>query len=225
MKPSKPKTPRPISPPDLPPNLATPLFPITELATGLQVSEVALGELEGAGQAAENLVFDASLLEHANLSGTRFKRLRMRDVRFLKANLSNADWSWSQWDRVEVHEGRLTGLKALESKLADVRFVQCKLDLAQFRHASLRDVGFEGCILRDADFQGAELTGVSFRGCDLAGANFTGAKLEHADFRGVRLDGLVLRPADLKGMIIESGQALEFATSFAEFLGMTVADR
>lgn len=225
MKASNRKGARPLAAPDLPANLATPLFPVGDLTTGEQYAEVALVDWDGSGQSADDLHFDAVLLERANLSGTRLRRLRMRDVRLLKTDLSNAEWPQATLDRVEILAGRLTGLKALDAKFADLRVVGCKVDLAQFRHASLRDVRFEECVLREADFQGAHLSNVSFQGCDLQGANFTAAKLDQADFRGARLEGLSLRPEDLKGMIIDQGQAMELATYFAQSLGVTVADR
>lgn len=225
MKPPNLKGTRAIAPPDLPSHLAAPLFPVAALATDGHFTEVALVEWDASGQSADNLLFDAVSIERANLSGTVLRRLRLRDVRLLKSDLSNANWPAAAFDRVELHEGRLTGLKAIEARFSDVRFVGCKADLAQFRHATFRDVRFEDCVLRDADFQGADLRGVSFRGCDVQGANFTAAKLEKADFRGVRLDHLILRPADLKGMIIDSGQAMELSGYFAQILGVTLSDR
>lgn len=224
MRSQHPKGKRAIAPPDLPSHLEMPLFPVSALTSDGHFSEVALCDWDVSGQSADNLLFDAVSFERANLSETVLRRLRLRDVRLLKSDLSNATWPAAAFDRVELHAGRLTGLKAVEATFSDVRFVGCKADLAQFRHAAFRDVRFEDCNLRDADFHGADLRGVSFRGCDMQGANLTAAKLEKADFRGARLEHLTLRPADLKGLIIDSGQAMELSGYLAQLLGMTVVD-
>ncbi|HBN08628.1 MAG TPA: pentapeptide repeat-containing protein [Cyanobacteria bacterium UBA8530] len=213
-----------IQAPDLPSNLAFPLFPPECLEKGGHLGDLALSEWVASGQSAEALTLEFLLIERSVFSGTSFRRLKLRDARLLKCDLSNADWSYAAFDRVEFLEGRLTGLKAIEAKFRDILFAECKADLALFRYASFRDVRFDECNLREADFLGADLRGVSFYGCDLQGANFSGAKLELADFRGARLEGIVLQPADLKGLIIDSDQAIALSGYFAQLLGMTVLE-
>ncbi len=212
-----------IAAPDLPSELPTPML-LEDLKNDRHVSEIALSDWNQMGKSGSGITFDSLILDRANLSSTTLRGLRIRDARLLRPDLSNANWSPSTLERVEILDGRLTGLKALEASFQDVSFVRCKADLAQFRHASLRDCRFEDCILRDADFYGAELRGVSFRGSDLKGANFNGTKLAQADFRGVRLDELFLQQADFKGMIIDAAQAMELSLVFAQALGLQVID-
>ena len=225
MKPTSRKGSRPISPPDLPAHLPSPLLPLPAPQPGAIYTEFAVSDWDPSARSGASITFECMILERANLAKSAMRFLRLKDVRLLKCDLSNADWPSSAFERVEVLEGRLTGLKAAEATFQDVSFVACKADLAQFRYASFRDCRFEDCLLRDADFQGADLRGVSFRGSDVRGANFTGAKLDQADFRGVQLDEVILRPSDLKGVIIDAGQAVALSGFLAQALGMTVIDR
>lgn len=217
------RTKRQLQPPDLPGQLAVRLIP-PELVPGARLEELALEGWHVSGAQAEDVVWEQLSLERAGLAGTVLRRLLARDVRLRGCDLANADWSYATLERVELLQGRLTGLRLIEAKLGDVRWVDCKLDMAQFRFARLRDARFEACPLLDADFQGATLDGVAFPGCDLQGANFTGARLAGVDFRGARLAGAIFRGEDLKGAIIDGGQAIELAGTFARCLGVSVRE-
>ena len=220
----KPPAPRKISPPDLPAQLETPLFPPAELTSDARVTDVALQDWDLSGQHAESATFDTVRVEGGNFSGLQAPRMRMRDVRVGKSACSNTRWSGLVADRAEFVDCRMTGLQASESKLQDVVFTRCKANLASFRYAGLRDVRFEDCQLVEADFLGADLRGVRFEGCDLTGANLQGAKLEGADLRGSRLDGLLVGPQDLKGVVIDAPQAIALSDTFARLLGLVVKD-
>lgn len=187
--------------------------------------DMALMDWAPPGRSGASAVFECLSLERANLAQTVLRFSKLRDVRLVKSDLSNADLGATAWDRVEVLEGRLTGMKASEASFQDVRFVDCKADFALFRFAEFRDCHFEACVLKEADFQGADLRGVVFKGSDIRGANFTGARLDQADFRGVNFAEAVLRPEDLKGIVIDADQALELAPFFAQALGVTVVER
>ncbi len=194
----------------------------------------AIGATEGPDLASEETVeVDAeSLAEERELEGVviagtaldaaKLRGLRLVDVRGERISATSGDWRGAGLLRVELREGRLTGLDLGEAKLREVRLVGCKLDYANFRFATLEYVSFEDCVLARADFQGARLDSVRFDGCQLGEADFTKATLNEVDLRGSELNGLGGSLLGLRGAIVDSLQLMDLSPQLAAELGIVV---
>jgi len=161
---------------------------------------------------ARDVSLERSICEKTSFTKSRFQQMTIRDVRFLKCDMSNAGWSGSFWDRVEITGCRLMGFDASQATMKNILIRDCKADFACFRFATFKKtVCFEGCSLKDANFQGADLRGVSFRNCDLSAVEMSQAKLLGADIRDSKIDGIKLAPEDLRGVVVDVFQAAYLA--------------
>jgi uncharacterized protein YjbI with pentapeptide repeats len=166
---------------------------------------------------------EAVILEGADLSAARLRRLSVVDVRVSGGSLANAAGRGSRWVRVELGGVRLTGLDLPEADLRDVVVRDCRADLTSFARSRLDRVWFEGCELTEADFVDADLREVRFVDCDLSRADFRGARLRSCELRGVRLDGMhgVER---LRGAAMPMLDVMDNAATLAMALGLRVLE-
>jgi uncharacterized protein YjbI with pentapeptide repeats len=151
------------------------------------------------------------------------RSLRLIDVALAETDLSNADWSSAQLNRVVFERCRMTGFGGAGLEAENVTLRGCKLDLANLRGATFRRVTFEDCVLDDADLGGAAFRETRFTGSSLRRTLIDGARLAGVDFRGSRLEpeGDV---AALRGAIVDSLQLMELAPLLARGIGLTVRD-
>jgi uncharacterized protein YjbI with pentapeptide repeats len=164
-----------------------------------------------------------SRLDGARLADTRMRSLRLIDVVVAGADISNADWTGAQLQRVRFERCRLTGFVGASLQAENVLLRDCKLDLANLRRATFRRVAFEDCVLDDADLAGASLREVRFAGCRLARVAIDDARLAAVDLRGSELapEGDVHA---LRGAIVDSVQLVELGPLLAHGLGIEVRD-
>jgi uncharacterized protein YjbI with pentapeptide repeats len=166
---------------------------------------------------------EAVVLDGADLSQARLRRLSVLDVRVRGGSLANAAGRGSRWVRVELGGVRLTGLDLPEADLRDVVVRDCRADLTSFARSRMERVWFERCELTEADFLDADLREVRFVDCDLSRADFRGARLRSCELRGVRLDGMqgVER---LRGAAMPLLDVIGNAATLATALGLRVLD-
>jgi len=102
----------------------------------------------------------------------------LRDARFIRTQLPNADFS-----NVSAHRA-----KFITANLENARFDGAKITEVDFTKADLRGASF-----KDADLRRARLFRANLRGADLTGARIRGADLLNADLSGVRwVDGVTI---------------------------------
>lgn len=162
-------------------------------------------------------------LEGVRLASSRLPSLKLTYVVMRDVDVSNADWTGAQLNRVMFEGGRMTGFGGAELQVDDVVFRNCKLDLANFRFSRIRRTTFDNCVLDEADFAGGFLEDTRFVGSQIRRAHFDNARLSHVDFRGSDLQPLgdVL---GLRGAIIDSVQLVDLAAVLAQGLGILVED-
>lgn len=105
----------------------------------------------------QSLTIDNSIIQHTDLSETKWSKLHFLDVKLDRCNLSNADWFDASLSKLSIIHCRATGLKLNESYLKSMLATDSKIDMAQFRFAKIEDVIFERCDMREADFYHSEL--------------------------------------------------------------------
>jgi hypothetical protein len=155
--------------------------------------------------------------------GGSFRQARLSDVWLREVRLVATDLSESDWMDGTFVSTAIAGAQAYNSNLRRVAFRGCKIDSVNFRSAGLIDVVFDDCLLRDVDFAGATLERTRFPGSRLSGVDFTKATLKKVDLRGATL-GISAGYDSLRGAIIDSGQLIDLAPTFAQVLGITVQD-
>jgi uncharacterized protein YjbI with pentapeptide repeats len=190
-----------------------------ELEGGLEGA--LLQDTELVGREAASVLLAEVCLRRVDLSGTRLRGLRLREVLASAVNGANGSWPYAEMDRVTFAGSTLVGLDLGAGRLARTTFSECKLDLANLRMADIRDVVFEGCSLRGTDFYGAKLSAVRFDRCELHETDFSQAALEHVDLRGSTLVD-VRGVGALRGAIVDPGQLIELAPALAAELGIRV---
>ncbi len=199
-----------IKPPDIPEELSTDGLPGGEVRDRERYEELAISHADFGGQSAQYVSFEASRFSHVRMMGCNFPGISLLDVSLTDCDLANAGWYKARFQRVEITDSRLVGIKASEAEVKDAYFKGCKSEFALFRQAVFSAVRFESCDLSDADFMGADLSGVVFSACNLSRCDMSGAKLEGTDFRGSNLDGLKVGIEDLRGAVVDPVQAVEF---------------
>jgi len=160
---------------------------------------------------------------NVNLSGSRLRRGRIRDVRFERCDLANLRALDSSFVRVAIAASRMTGLSWLDDHLREVTFDGCGIDLSSFRATTFDNVVFAGCRMQQADFGDADLRGARFEGCDLSGAQFSGAKMTGTRFARCDLAGIA-GVTSMRGAVITSTDAVALALTLAGALGITIED-
>ncbi|SFT74441.1 hypothetical protein SAMN04487904_10761 [Actinopolyspora lacussalsi subsp. righensis] len=183
----------------------------------IRVSSGECAGAEGSGQLARALVRDT------DLSGSRFARLVLSDVRFGNTDLSNASWQAVHARRVEFERSRAIGLRiSLESAL-DVYAAECRFDYAMIHVNKVKGLlVFDECDLRETVFTG-DLSNVVLRNCALDDAEFDPSGANGCDLRGSTLDntrGL----SRMNGARISVDQAASTAVLLATEVGLWIRD-
>jgi uncharacterized protein YjbI with pentapeptide repeats len=182
----------------------------------LEDEHVAGGDF--AGHTMERLVARRSAIEGVSFAGAHLGSVKLRDVRLVRCDLSNAVLRGLEAGRVEFMDCRLIGLKALECRMEDVLVERCDARYAQFNAGVARLSDFIESGLQETDFRGVNLENTRWMRSDLSRADLTGAKLAGADLRGAEIAGVIVNAADLAGAIVSPSQAMDLA----RLLGLTI---
>ena len=86
-------------------------------------------------------------LEKVELTGARLPRWSLRDTRLRECSLANVEAPYSEWNAVELHGCRLTGLDLRDATGRHVLFADCRADLVSLRSARLEGAIFRDCLL------------------------------------------------------------------------------
>ena len=116
--------------------------------------------------ATEQASFDSS-----NLTGSRFAKLALRDLRFVKCQLDGADLSGTRAVRSQFRNCSMANATLVDADLDQTDFFQADLRGANLRNANLKLAKFTG-----ANVDGADFTGATMVGADVAGVDFAKAK-------------------------------------------------
>ena len=152
-----------------------------------------------------------TVIEAVSFAGAQLRSVRLRDVRLVRCDLSNAVVRGLEAGRVEFVDCRLLGMKAIECRMEDVLLERCDSRYAQFNDGAVRCSEFIDTQLQEADFRGANLEHTRWTNSSLSGADLTGAKLVGADLRGAAIDGMIVGAPDVKGATVSPSQAMELA--------------
>lgn len=160
--------------------------------------------LRGGGEVAE------SLLDGADLAGSRLDPLTLTDVRIRRGDLSNAVWEHVTARRVAVEGCRSVGWRVIVDFAEDLLVEGCRWD-----HGGIFVTRTRGAVVfRECTFAGTTLRGdlsrVRFDSCDLAGAEFNANAAAGCDLRSSRLAG-ARGLLTLKGARIGTDQLIDVA--------------
>ncbi len=144
------------------PDIVDDLTPQSRLNTSANIEDARIEGLDAHGETVRALVARGSVFERISFSGCSMPSLRLRDVRLIRCDLSNAVLTGSELVRVEFIQCRLTGMKAIECKWKDVLLEGCEGGYAQFNESELAGCEFRDTQLREADFRSADLQGAKF---------------------------------------------------------------
>ena len=146
-------------------------------------------------------------LDHVSFAGTKINKLRLRDVRLIECDFSNA--VGFEATRAEFVHCRMTGLRALGCQWRDVLVENCDLRYAQLNDSQIRSSEFKSCNMAEADLRGTDLKGAIFTDVMLCKADLSRAMLRGADLRGAEIEGITVKPEDLWGAIVRVAQAID----------------
>lgn len=148
---------------------------------------------DAAGAEIPALTLTGAVMEGVSLAQAKIQTSRLRDVRLVKCDLSNAVLRGFEGRRVEFIDCRLLGMKAIECRWQDVLVENCDARYAQFNSGVVRSCEFKSTRLDEADFRGANLEGTVFSDSSLRRADLSGANLNTANVRSADIDGLWCR--------------------------------
>jgi uncharacterized protein YjbI with pentapeptide repeats len=155
-----------------------------------------------------------SLVDAANLAGSRLDPLSLTDVRVRRGDVANAVWEGVTARRVEFDGCRAVGWRIIVDFAEELLVQGCRWDhggifLGRTRGAVVfRECSFAGTTLR------GDFSRVLFDRCELAGAEFGVSAAAECDLRSSRLAG-ARGLLTLKGARITPNQALEIADLLA----------
>ena len=162
-----------------------------------------------------------SVVDGADLSGSRFAPLTLVDTSVRKADLSNAVWQQVVARRVELLSCRATGLRLSVDLAEDLYIEDSRLDYATIRIERVRGVAvFSGCTFRDAVLAG-DLSRVVLVGCDFDGAEFAATAADGCDLRSSELAG-ARGLLTLRGARVTAEQTVAMALRLASEVGMRI---
>jgi uncharacterized protein YjbI with pentapeptide repeats len=191
-----------------PPKLPSQFKEVNSFAMGAGSDSLAEVRIVGARSVLlPTLTIEQSILEKCELRSCNAQTMRWFDVVADHCDCANADFHYTVFDRIEVHDCKMTGVSLVEAKIKDAFFSSCQCEYALFRMARVSFSEFTGCNLREADFYGANLSGTVFRNCDLHSVDFTTSTLQGTDIRGCQIEGLKVNAEAVKGLIIDPAQA------------------
>jgi len=182
-----------------------------EIVDGEPIEDACIAGGDFAGQTIQRLMARRSVIEGVSFAGAHLGSVKLRDVRLVRCDLSNAVLRGLEAGRVEFVDCRLIGMKALECRMEDVLVERCDARYAQFNAGAARLSEFADSGLQEADFRGANLENTRWMRSDLSRADLTGAKLTGADLRGAEIAGMIVNAADLAGAIVSPSQAMDLA--------------
>ena len=163
------------------------------------------------GTTLQQLVVRRSVIQAVSFANTHLRSCRLRDVRFVRCDLSNAVMRGLEASRVEFIDCRLTGMNAIECRMEDVLLERCEARYAQFTDGAARGSEFIDTQLQDADLRSLNLENTKWTRSSLSRADLSGAKLTGADLRGAAIDGIIVNAPDVSGAIVNPTQAMELA--------------
>ncbi|MGC4051538.1 MAG: pentapeptide repeat-containing protein [Paludibaculum sp.] len=207
------------SPADLPASLDDlTLLSLDDLLEGEDLEEALFRDLDLAGRNLSRLVGSSVVFQGVNFSGTTIRAPRLRDVRFLNCDLSNADWRGFEAIRVEFIDCRLMGMGAVECHWKDVLLDRCearylRLNSGQTATCEFRTSNLAEADLRSANLEGAILDNVSLQKSDLSRSILKGVDLSLSD-----IEGITVFPEDVRGASVSAPQAMDLA----RLLGLTI---
>ena len=182
-----------------------------ELVDGESVEDGRLADGDFSGRTIGQLVVHRSLIEAVSFANATIQSVRLRDVRFVRCDLSNSVMRGLQANRVEFIDCRLMGMKAAECRMEDVLLERCDSRYAQFTAGAMRRSDFIDTQLQESDFRGVNLENSRWVRSSLSRADLNGAKMTGADLRGAEIDGLTVGATDVAGAIVSPSQAMELA--------------
>jgi uncharacterized protein YjbI with pentapeptide repeats len=202
----------PRRPPENLPSLVD-LTPVIDemVLSGMPLEESLAQNIELSERKIPSLVAWNSLFDRVSFASCEISSFRLRDVRLVKCDLSNAVLRGFEASRVELIECRLIGMRATECHWQDVLVENCDMRYAQLTDGKARSCEFRACHLGEADLRGADLEGAIFTNVMLHRADLSRAKLRGTDLRGAEIEGITVQAEDLRGAIVSVVQAVDLA--------------
>ena len=195
------------------PNLVDPAPAIDEtVLAGLPLEESCIQNIDLSGRKIPSFVAWNSLFDRVSFARCEISSLRLRDVRLVKCDLSNAVLRGFEASRVELIECRLIGMRAIECHWQDVLVDNCDMRYAQLNDGKIRSSEFRESHLGESDLRGTNLEGAIFAHVMLHRADLSRAKLRGADLRGAEIEGITVQAEDLRGAIVSAPQAVDLAS-------------
>ncbi|WP_282851547.1 pentapeptide repeat-containing protein [Gulosibacter sediminis] len=155
----------------------------------------------------------AAQLRNVSIAETRLERVRAPE---LKA-------AGSDWRDVHIESSRLGAVDLAEADLRGVRITASKMSFVNLRAATPRDIRFENCVIDELDLTLARADRVAFHECTVRTLILDQARLQHFDLRGAELSR-VRGLTSMRGTILTFHQAVDLTETFADHLGITLAD-
>jgi uncharacterized protein YjbI with pentapeptide repeats len=172
----------------------------------------------------DDVVLQESRWTGAHLAGRRFGGLRVRDVEFVRCDLSAAVLEDAVLDRVRFVGCRLTGVVLSGATLTDVQVTDSSADLAVLRMARASFLRVCDTSLRGADLFEATAADSALLRCDLTGTDLERAVLTGTDLHGSVLDDLRGALA-LRGCRIGADQLVPAGAAVLDALGIRITER
>ena len=159
----------------------------------------------------QQLVARRSIIEGVSFAQAHLRSVRLRDMRFVRCDFSNAVARGLEASRVEFIDCRLIGMKAVECRMEDVLLERCESRYVQLNGGTARCSEFVDTQMQEADLRGVNLENARWIRSNLSQADLTGAKLKGADLRGAEIDKILVGAGDVAGAIVSASQAMELA--------------
>jgi uncharacterized protein YjbI with pentapeptide repeats len=201
----------PRVPPDLPGKDNLTPGEVEKLLADEPIEECLIQEIDFSARRIPSLVALNSVVEHVSFASSRIGKFRLRDVRLVKCDLSNAVMQGFEATRIEFVDCRMTGMKAIQCRWEDVLVENCDLRYAQLSEGHFQHSEFKSCNLGDADLRGANIEGAIFTDVMLRRADLSKARLQGTDLRGAEIEGITVQPEDLRGAIVNVAQAMDLS--------------
>ena len=182
------------------------------------ISECRISDYDAAELCEKTLRIESCVLTRVSFSRGNLTGVKFKDVRLVECDFANANMVGMVALRVEFLNCRLTGFRANECDFQHTLISDGDASYSQFRLGRFKSAVYESCNLADADFHDADLRGTVIKNCILRNAEMSGAKLAEADLRGSQVEGLQARSDDLKGAIVDPAQAIVLA----EIMGLKI---
>jgi uncharacterized protein YjbI with pentapeptide repeats len=198
-------------PPDLPNPAELAQLTAESLLAGVPLEESHVEGLDLSGRKISALKISTSLFHNVSFANCEIGSIRLRDVRMLKCDLSNAILRGFEATHVEFVDCRLIGMRAIECRWESVLFENCDVRYAQLNSGQIRICECRGSQFAESDLRAADLEGTIFTHTILDRADLTGAKLRNTDLRGAQIEGITVAPEDVRGAIVTAAQAMELA--------------